>query len=359
MSVKKILLSFTFLCFVILFFYTPTYAEQAMIKTNHLNVRSGPGTEYARIAQVHAGEVYPITQKENNWVKIELADGAGWVSLDYVSITKSSSEESDSTTEESLDSNTIVNEIIIKNDQTHVRNKPSREAEIIGFVEKGAVLQVISMNNNWYEVAFEDQQGYIYRPLVDEEISLANNFKNKTVILDAGHGGRDIGAIGASGTYEKNFAMTTTNYLGDTLSLLGAEVILTRKNDDYIRLGSRPVVANIEDADAFLSIHYNSFPEMSSVKGIGTYYYTDFSRTLAKHLQQGLIEQTGAIDRDISHGNYLVLRQSFKPSALLELGFISNSEEEEILGNHHYQTSLTRGIVSGLATYLINPLQTN
>lgn len=360
MSFKKLFITFTVTFFISLSFGIPTFAEQAVIQTDHLNVRSGPGTDYERIAQVHTGEVYPIIKKENNWVQIKLVNGAGWITTDYVSIIPLEQEpdihqDESLHTEESLNNETSVNTVIIKNDQTHIRNGPSTDEEIIGFVKKGTVLSVLAIENDWYKVQFEDQHGYIYQPLVDEEISLSNNFRNKTIVIDAGHGGRDIGAFGASGTYEKDLTIITANQLVETLSIFGADVILTRKNGDYVRLGSRSVLPNIKDADVFLSIHYNSFPEMPSVTGIGTFYYANYSRPLANTLQQRLIEKTDAVDRGIAYGNYLVLRQSFKPAALLELGFISNSEEEQILWDNHYQTSLTSGIVSGLATYFINP----
>lgn len=329
------------------------YGQEVLIQTDYLNVRSGPATDYEKVTQVHNNEKYPVIQKQNNWVEIELKDGTGWVMMDYITIVDVSEVGDQHTNLEDLNDVDDDFNIVISNDNTHIRNEPSTNGNIIGYVNKGTELLVVSENDEWYGVNYEDQEGYISKNLIDHQISFSNKFEDRTFVIDAGHGGHDTGATSVkSGFHEKDFAFMTTSKLQQTLSLLGAEVLLTRDNDDYVRLGSRPALANLHDTDAFISIHYNSFPDMPSVTGIGTYYFDDYNKSLAKSIQKNLVLSTNATDRGITYDNLLVLRHSYKPSVLLELGFISNEEKEELLLTDHYQSKLVHGIVTGLSTYL-------
>lgn len=351
LSIKKLSYTISISLFFTLLIGTKVYSDEALINNDHLNVRSGPGTNYEKITQVHSEEKYPIIQQKNGWVEIELPNGSGWVISDYITIIEQKNEHNISSDENEQTKD--KDKIIVSNDNTHIRSGPSTTEEIIDYVDKGTELSVLSENDEWYEVMFKDQRGYVFKTLIDKQMSFANNIRNKTIVLDAGHGGRDIGATGANGTYEKDLTYMTTNKLKRILSILGAEVLLTRADDAYVRLGSRPVLSNIHDTDAFISIHYNSFPDIPSVTGIGSYYYNDYNRSLAHSIQKRLIETTNAIDRDITFGNYLVLRQNHKPSVLLELGFISNIEKEKLLLTNEYQVQLANGITSGLANYFM------
>lgn len=183
------------------------------------------------------------------------------------------------------------------------------------------------------------------------KLQVHNVFKDKTILIDAGHGGHDVGAIGAAESYEKDIAFITASELERTLRLLGAKTIVTRKKDDFISLNARTSFSNKSDIDVFLSIHYNSFPEQPDVTGIETYYYHDQHKELAQFIQRGVIQKTNAKNRGISKGDYFVLRENFKPSVLLELGFISNEESEDLLRTNFYQMKIVAGIVSGLKDY--------
>src|SRR5699024_2073301 len=135
------------------------------------------------------------------------------------------------------------------------------------------------------------------------------------------------------------------------LKLLGANVILTRSVDEFISLGGRTSLSNVKDTDAFISIHYNSTPDLPQVSGIGTYYYHDQHKKLATEIQNGVIQTTDANDRGVAFENFHVIRQSFKPSILIELGFLSNEEEENLLKRNPYQKKIVAGILHGLQRY--------
>ena len=324
-------------------------AAEATINVSNLNVRSGPGTDYESIGKLDSGQTFTVTGQENDWVEINLEDETGWVALEFVTLSEPQSNE----TEEG-EVHSDMDSIIIQHDNTQLREGPSTDYAIVHFAEKDTKLEVISATNNWYEVANDEITGFVKKSLVESKDTKSNSniWKNKTIVIDAGHGGRDVGAIGASESYEKDIAYLTAHELEKELLALGANVLLTRKEDEFISLASRITYSNILDTDAFLSIHYNSIPEFPNVSGIETFYYTDQGENLAEKVQQGIIEESGERDRGIHEGDLYVIRQNLKPSVLLELGFISNPEKEAQLQTQTYQQQLVHGIMQGLAKYL-------
>ncbi|WP_029329098.1 N-acetylmuramoyl-L-alanine amidase [Lentibacillus jeotgali] len=335
------------LCFV---FIPVVQADKAVVTTDGLIIRSGPGTDYSRIGQVNTGKELYITRVENGWVEIAFNNGSGWVTSEYVDIHSNSSDGSDNTNSD--DGSNGLGNIFIQHDNTHLRKGPSTSSDIIGFANKGEEFNVLSEEENWYEIANDEISGFIVKEFAaSHSILSSTGLEDKTIVIDAGHGGRDVGAIGASGTYEKDFTFQTMKELKKELVILGAEVVLTRRTDRFVSLDSRTSLANITDTDAFISIHYNSFPQTPEVTGIGTYYYHKHSEELARSVQESLISKTGANDREALNEDYHVIRQSFNPSILVELGFISNPEKEQLLETNSYQKQLVSGIVAGLSKY--------
>lgn len=325
-------------------------ADQVIIDTDHLNVRSGPGTNFEKINQVHTNETYQIIQIQDEWVEIEIGEGSGWITTEYVTIEEELSINDDQSENEEKNHPTTIT---ISHDNTHVRSGPSVDEDIVMYVEKGQQFEATSENKDWYKISLDEgSTGYIFKDLIGEnQPKMNNHLKGKTIVIDAGHGGRDVGAISINGTYEKHFTMKTTAELTHTLTALGANVVLTRSNDEYIGLASRPLLSNVSEADAFVSIHYNSYTASTTVDGIDTYYYNDYDKRLAELVQKEIIHGTNDNDRGINFGDFQVIRQNHQPSLLLELGFISNPEKEELLLTNGYQKRLVKGISSGLEKY--------
>ena len=184
----------------------------------------------------------------------------------------------------------------------------------------------------------------------------------KTIVLDPGHGGSDPGAIGPTGLQEKQVTLPIAEYLKSILEAKGAKVILTRTTDVDVygphasgvdELQARVNVANGNQADAFISIHINSFSN-PNVGGIATYYFdgSDQSKKLASSVQGQIAEHSGFNgDRGIQPGNLYVLRHSFMPSILVELGFISNPKEEGHLKETSTRQAFANELAKGLELY--------
>ncbi|WLR49972.1 N-acetylmuramoyl-L-alanine amidase [Bacillus tianshenii] len=139
--------------------------------------------------------------------------------------------------------------------------------------------------------------------------------------------------------------------LASKLKQNGANVILTRSDDRYITLNYRVDISHYYDADAFLSLHYDSTGD-KSVNGIGSFYYSkQKDYPLAEAIQRSLIQQTGHTDRQARYGNYHVLRENRQPAALIELGFLSNANEEAIIKTNDFQSKAVEGIYKGLVNF--------
>ena len=184
----------------------------------------------------------------------------------------------------------------------------------------------------------------------------------KIIVLDPGHGGSDPGAIGPTGLQEKQVTLPIAEYLKSILEAKGAKVILTRTTDVDVygphasgvdELQARVNVANGNQADAFISIHINSFSN-PNVGGIATYYFdgSEQSKKLASSVQEQIAEHSGFNgDRGIQPGNLYVLRHSLMPSILVELGFISNPKEESHLKESSTRQEFANELAKGLELY--------
>ncbi|MBY7143286.1 N-acetylmuramoyl-L-alanine amidase [Virgibacillus sp. NKC19-3] len=319
------------------------HADEAVIHEDNLNIRSGPGTEFDLIGQATINDVYTVIDRQDDWTKIKLDEGTGWIITEYITINRDQQDSSEKN-------------ITIQHSDTQLRNGPSTGYDIIHFADAGDNYEVIGEEGDWYEITSKDVSGFVLKNIVDEnkETSYSTGFENRTIVIDAGHGGRDVGAIGTSGIYEKNIAYVTAQELAHELRILGAEVLLTRPEDEFISLGSRASFANAMDTDVFLSLHYNSVPESPSVTGVETYYYHEQNKELATYVQEEIIKETEADNRGTTNEDLFVIRQGLKPSLLLELGFISNAKEESLLETSVYQKKLVTGIINGLGKYFAN-----
>lgn len=176
------------------------------------------------------------------------------------------------------------------------------------------------------------------------------------ITIDPGHGGYDSGAVGANGTYEKNVTLAVALKVGKILEQNGIGVVYTRTSDNVSwpadvsqDLQARCDISDNAGAKYFVAIHTNS-AEAEGARGTETYYYDGSSegQKLAQAIQRELINSTGFVDRGIKTANFYVLRNTAAPSVLVEVGFISNPTEEELLASDSFQNTLAQAIANGI-----------
>ncbi|AZN42585.1 N-acetylmuramoyl-L-alanine amidase family protein [Paenibacillus albus] len=176
--------------------------------------------------------------------------------------------------------------------------------------------------------------------------------KGKTIVLDPGHGGKDVGSTGGNGTYEKDVTLLTALNVRQKLVQQGATVVMTRDADTTISLNERTAVAQSENADLFISIHFDAF-QTSDVYGMTTFYYKPQDQMIAEKIHDQLFKQDlNTKDRGVRFGDYHVIRENAKPAVLLELGYISNKKEETRMQTESFQNQISTAIASGVVNSL-------
>lgn len=246
-------------------------------------------------------------------------------------------------------------------------------------------------------------QGTIYLPRELEKVvfsketaSFSPVYSIKTIVIDPGHGGRDPGAVSMGGMYEKDLNLKVSNYLKEELESKGFNVILTRVQDKYLSLEERVNVAKESNADLFISVHANS-NHARFIRGVEVYYlsssrFNSQERAVAlskkergkfNHLSPDvktiiwdlLLTKNYSLSIEFVNNLYLtfknlgfkvvppksasffVLKSAYVPSILVEMGYLSNREEENILKRKSYQKQIAQAIA--LSVFSLNNSYTN
>ncbi|GAA7109648.1 N-acetylmuramoyl-L-alanine amidase [Helicobacter pylori] len=221
--------------------------------------------------------------------------------------------------------------------------------------------------------------------------------KHKKIVLDAGHGGKDCGAMSANLVCEKDIVLEVVKFLHKELKKRGYSVLLTRDKDIYIDLVARTELANKKSADLFISVHANSIPKRSTFNahGIETYFLSTarserarkvaeqenkddvnlmdyFSRSLllnslntqrlivsnklAIDVQYGMLQSVrknypDVVDGGVREGPFWVLAGALMPSILIEIGYNSHAIESKRIQSKPYQKILAKGIADGIDSF--------
>lgn len=196
--------------------------------------------------------------------------------------------------------------------------------------------------------------------LTANSIVNTNSNPDKTIVIDAGHGGYDSGSIGVMGTKEKDVTLEISLKLGSILEKRGFNVLYTRKSDKVTwpsdnkqDISARADISNQANADIFISIHLNTFKD-KNVNGTETYYnkLSSEGKDLAQSIQDEIIKNVKSKNRGIKTEDFSILKKVKAPAILIELGYITNKAEESLLINSNYQDKLTEAIATGLNKYL-------
>lgn len=170
------------------------------------------------------------------------------------------------------------------------------------------------------------------------------------VCIDPGHGGKDPGAVNGK-RYEKNDTLKLARRVGKVLKANGIEVTYTRTKDVYHSTSKKTIIGNGSKADYFISIHRNA-SVFKSAHGVETYVYTKSGKQyeMAKKMQK-LFEKEGFHNRGVKKNKrFTVLKKTRMPALLIEVGFISNKKDNQLLDSKFNQVAdcITRGIVESV-----------
>lgn len=234
---------------------------------------------------------------------------------------------------------------------------------------QGKIYLQEEVNNN-YKIYSLGKKGIaidIFNSVVNTPVAsdvALSNVKNKIITIDPGHGGSDSGAVGPNGYTEKEGAFAISQKVASILNQSGAKVVMTRDSDVDVygpnasarnELQARVDVGNRVNSDIFVSIHCNAFVNPAA-NGTQTFYYGSSyqGQRLAQNIQEKMIEANGLRDRGISTCNFYVVKHSYMPAVLIETAFITNYDEEALLSDDEWQTTMAKAIAEGINEYFSN-----
>lgn len=215
-----------------------------------------------------------------------------------------------------------------------------------------------------YDAGFRDKNFVIsFKPAPEIE---KNSLKGAVVVLDAGHGGADPGAVGILGLNEKTVNLKLVMKLKELLQNDQAKVILTRSGDfelapdgssAYDELKARVDIGYLENATIFISVHNNAMPDIEDARvatGTYTYFYRNMSMSLAECITKELSQVNNENKAAYINRSFHVIRQTYMPSVLIEVTFISNPNEEKKLLDENYINSSAEAVFNGIKNFFKN-----
>ncbi|HEY9851180.1 MAG TPA: N-acetylmuramoyl-L-alanine amidase [Leptolyngbyaceae cyanobacterium] len=174
------------------------------------------------------------------------------------------------------------------------------------------------------------------------------------VVVDIGHGGKDVGAIGIGGLREKDVILPIGREVARILEQNGIQVVMTRDDDYFVDLAPRVAIAKRVNADVFVSIHANAINlTRTDISGLETYYYgSSESERLARTIHDTILQSINIQDRRVRQARFYVLRHNPMPAVLVEVGFVTGAEDAPRLATPAYQNQMAEAIARGILQYV-------
>ncbi|MEC2077871.1 N-acetylmuramoyl-L-alanine amidase [Metabacillus fastidiosus] len=295
-----------------------------------------------------------INDANELWFQVKIEDGQlGWINSKFIT-----------------SEIPYINQAFKAAGTVYVHKGATTDYTKIATLKKGTSVKIIyefinNRNEHWYNVELSNKaKGWVLKeeltkgqtsnvPGVPSNPS-AGALSGKKIVVDAGHGGKDPGATGASKLREKDVVLDVALKLRDKLEAEGATVLLTRSTDVFIELPDRVKISNNSKYDAFVSIHINSATNRSA-RGTETYYNTSKngakSKLLAESIQPELVKALNTYNRGVKTQNFAVIKNNELPSVLVELAFVSNPTEEAMLRDDAVRAKSADALTKGFITY--------
>lgn len=214
-----------------------------------------------------------------------------------------------------------------------------------------------------YETYYEEKYGGILgehfilkirKPLT---VSTEKPLDDIKIAVDAGHGGKELGAIGGFGDKEKDINLSIAKNLEKELEARGAKVIMTREKDENVSLQERVKIARDKEAVILVSIHANALPDnQDPIKSRGTsvYYYHNQAKALAESILSSMTTQLKTQNDKVRQGSLALVRPTSSVSVLIEVAYIINPDDYALLLDKDFQANCAKAIADGIEKYLSN-----
>lgn len=319
----------------------------ARVTASSLNLRGGGGTQFPIVARLNRGTTVAVLS-EGAWARVMLENGAtGFVSSEFIEQVRGQAQ--------ARITASVVNQ----------RSGPGTTFPVVTTHPRGQTIAVSGLSGEWVKVSSAGGAGYILSNLLSFSFApgdgtahvptspTAADLSGFTVVIDPGHGGRDPGAIAASGLRESDVNLTMSEQLRAMLEAAGAQVVMTRTTDIGLTLAERIAFGNAPGVDLFVSVHNNAHTN-PQISGTQTFYgVTEGSFALALGVHRRLVA-LGLNDRAVLTANFAVLQRTTVPAILIETAFLSNPHNAALLGQASFVSRAVEAHFAGISEWLLS-----
>jgi N-acetylmuramoyl-L-alanine amidase len=240
-----------------------------------------------------------------------------------------------------------------ENDYVAIYQTDQQET-VVGKIHRGSWADYISETDDMVEILTDDGiQGYISKKHATIQEATFNDvpttLSDFQIVLDAGHGGEDSGALSTDQTImEKDLTLKMVLAIGEALTEAGVQVSYTRTEDTYLSLAEITNISLDQTPDLFLSIHFDNSEIPNTNQGLTAYYYYDKSEDMATNLATNLSASVNLSSNSSRFGNYYVLREQYTPAVLLELGYLNSDSDLATITSANFSQNVAQSIVQTL-----------
>ena len=189
----------------------------------------------------------------------------------------------------------------------------------------------------------------------EPNLSRKHPLKNVRIVVDAGHGGKELGAVGCCRNYEKDFNLSIARYLEKELRSMGATVYMTRSYDKYMSLNDRVRYTNDKEAQIFVSIHANSLPDSINPmtrRGSSVFYYYDEAKPLSDAIMNSVANKMPVNNEGVKQASFAVVRNTSAVSVLVETAYVINPYDNELLMTDKFRQDYAKAVADGIKDYV-------
>ena len=324
---------------------------QVKATTDNLNVRSSAvfsGTSNI-VGKVNTGHVFNVYEVGDNYYKVDYDNRYAYI---YKTYTEEVNATQPSPPVTETPSATTIGIATVNN--LNIRATASANAAVVGKINRDTKVDVLSISGSWAEVSYEGTVGYINKTYLRLVNKSGSAVAGRIIVIDPGHGGKDPGAVSGNAV-EKAVVINTANKLKQKLEAAGAIVKMTRTGDTYPSLEERVQFAKDNYGEIFISLHANA--ASASAQGTETFYSISANDNekedyaLATFINDEIVKNANMKDRGVKREDYYVIRNLYIPAVLVELGFITNSEDRSKLTSDQYIEIFAQTIYNGITKY--------
>lgn len=332
--------------------------QKGTVVVDTLNVRQDKSTTAHILGTLKQGDVVKVLGESGDWTSIEFQGKTGYAKSEFIRLPQESAPQAEPAKAPSKGPTLTLKET------ANIRSGPGTNFTLLQSGERGDVFSITGKSGQWYEVALQSgKRAWIAGWLADvkgstltipeHSKSLDQYLRGKSIVLDPGHGGIDVGAVGTTtSVYEKDLNLSITRMLYNKLQSTGASVTMTRYDDRFVTLEDRVALSRNNQADLFISMHYNTNMD-PNLSGSMTFYYEQMGEDhrLAKLVQEELTKSLKLPDLGARYGDYYVLRENPQTAILVETAFLTHKGDEQISQDLAAQERAAEGVFQAVIRY--------